>query len=206
MRRAAWIATAAAMALAGAAPAAAAPPVAGGTSFNDATVIGPGEHSDAVDTGGAVFYRLQVPRGRTPEATVALDLSALDPSGTAAANMTVRMYDPLRQQVQQAQNLGPADPTTHVKTITLDGPPAPSTGPYYISVAVNDFLPAGAPAVELPLTITASARPPRAVSRATGGSGGSGLSWAAFAWICLAAVVVGASGGLVARRVAGARQ
>lgn len=206
MRAPAAIAVALVLALAAAGPALAAPAVAGGTSFNDAPSIGLRAYSDAVETGSAVFYRFRVPRGRVPDATVSLDMSALDPSVTGAANLTVRIYDPLRQQVQQAQNLGPGDPTTHVKTVTLDAPAATAAGSYYLSIAVNDFLPAGTQATELPLTVSAGSGASLAGDTSGVEEGSSGVSWAAFAGICAGAIALGIAAGLFARRAASARQ
>jgi len=183
--------------------AAAAPPVVGGSSFNQAPRLSPGSFADAVQTGGAVFYRLHVPSGVAPKATVRVDVSGLDQSTTGASSLDVKLYDPLRRQVAEVQDLGPGDPTTHVKSTTAAAPAvARAGGDYYVSARMNDFLPTGSAPAELPLGVdlTLGKRPRAAQQRAATTAGVSGTSWAVFAALCAAGLVLGGLGGVLLRR------
>jgi hypothetical protein len=204
VRRATTALVALALAIFPAAAPAAAPPVVGGLTFSDAPPLSQGAWWDALDTGGAVFYRVHVPGGTAPKATVTLDLGALDPSETGGSSLDVKVYDSLRRPVAEGQSLGPGDPTTHVKSATATAPrPAAVEGDWYVSAKVNDFLPDGAPPVQLPLGVnvalasrdTTAPRPPAAKA-----SSGSGTSWALFAALCVAGAAVGVLGGAALRR------
>jgi hypothetical protein len=203
VRRAIW-AAALVLTIVPANAVAAAPPVAGGLTFNDAPRVAPGPWWDALDTGSSVFYRVHVPQGTAPRATVTLDVGALDPAQTGASSLGVKVYDSLRRPVAEGQALGPGDPTTHVKTATAAAPRAAGVdGDWYVSAQLNDFLPEGAPRSELPLGVTVSlASKPAAVPRPTAGkaSTGSGTTWALFAALCVAGAAVGVLGGAALRR------
>ncbi len=190
------------LALAAASPAAAVPPVVGGTSFNDAAPPTAGSFSDALDTGSAVFYRVHLEAGQRLDASVSLDMASLDPSLTGTSSLNLRLYDPLRAKDAEAQAVGPGDATTHLKKTSAEVGPVKEPGDYYVSAGVNDFLPEGSQPVQLPLGVTlavtnSAARP---APRAGKSSGGSGTSWVVLAALCVAGVGLGALGGLVLRR------
>lgn len=176
-------------------------PVVGGASFNDAAPVGSGNFSDALDTGGAVFYRVHLDPGQKLSATAAVDVGGLDPSVTGTSSLILRLYGPLRGKDAEAQQLGPGDPATHLKTTTAQLGPAKDAGDYYVSAGVNDFLPDSAKPVQLPLSLTvatasSAAKPPPPAQRNSGG----GTNWALIAAICAAVLVLGAAGGLALRR------
>jgi hypothetical protein len=182
----------------------AAPPVAGGLTFNDAPPLSQGSWWDALDTGGTVFYRVLVPGGTAPKATVTLDLGALDPSDTGGSSLDVKVYDSLRRQVAEGQSVGPGDPTTHVKSVTATAPRAAAVeGDWYVSAKVNDFLPDGTPPVQLPLGVSVALASKDAAAprpRAAKAGSGSGASWPLFAALCVAGAAVGVLGGAALRR------
>lgn len=201
MRRAAGIAALAILLVA--APAQAAPPVVGGATFNDAPLLAPGSHADGVNTGGAVFYKVRLAPRQQLNAAVSLDVGGLDTSLTGASSLVVKLYDPLRQQVTEAQTLGPGDATTHLKSTDATLGPVAQGGIYYLSAAVNDFLPQGSVRAELPLQVAlgvatnaaAPARGARASSKRA-----SGTSWGVFAALCAAGALLGVGGGIAVRR------
>jgi hypothetical protein len=200
MRRLTLLA-AAAVALAAPSPAAAIPPVVGGTSFNDAAAPIAGSFSDALDTGTAVFYRVHLEAGQRLDASAALDVSSLDPSLTGTSSLTLRLYDPLRGKDAEAQAVGPGDTNTHLKSTSAEVGPVREQGDYYVSAGVNDFLPDGSRPVQLPLGMTlnvtnAGAKP---APRARLSSGGSGTGWAVLAALCAGGLLVGAAGGAAFR-------
>jgi hypothetical protein len=192
-----------AAALAASAPAAgAAPPVVGGTSFNDATPIGTGTFSDAIDTGSTVFYKLHLAPGQQLNASASLDVSGLDASLTGTSSLVLRLYGPLRGQDAEAQTLGPGDAATHLKSTSAELGPVKQAGDYFVSAGVNDFLPQAGESVQLPLSLTlgvssGSARP---APPARHGSGGSGTTWAVLVAVCAGGVLLGTAGGLALRR------
>ena len=177
-------------------------PIVGGTSFNDASPIGPGAFDDALDTGSTVFYKLHLAPGQQLSAGASLDVSGLDASLTGTSSLVLKLYGPLRGQDAEAQTVGPGDSATHLKTTSAQIGPVKQAGDYYISAGVNDFLPQGSAPAQLPLALTigtglkksASARHAQAVS------GGAGTSWAVLAALCVAGVLVGGAGGLLFRR------
>jgi hypothetical protein len=201
--RLAPILLAAAALAASAGPAAAAtPPVVGGTSFNDATPIGTGAFSDALDTGSTVFYKLHLSAGQRLNAGASLDVSGLDPSLTASSSLVLRLYGPLRGQDANAQALGPGDAATHLKSTSAELGPVSEAGDYFVSAGVNDFLPQNGASAQLPLSLTlgttsGTARPAPAARHS---SGGSGTSWAVLVALCAGGVLLGTAGGLAVRR------
>ncbi|HEY7632988.1 MAG TPA: hypothetical protein VH817_19945 [Thermoleophilaceae bacterium] len=175
-------------------------PIVGGVSFNDAPPVGNGTFSDAVDTRGAVFYKVHLDAGQKLTATTALDVGGLDPSVTGTSALIVRLYGPLRGKDAEAQQLGPGDPATHLKTTSAQLGPVKQTGDYYVSAGVNDFLPDSPKPVQLPLSLTVSTassapKPPPAEP-----SPGGGTSWVVFAAIGAAVLLAIGAGGLVLRR------
>jgi hypothetical protein len=190
------------LALVAPAPAAAAPPVVGGTSFNDAAPLTPGTFADALDTGTTVFYKVDLARGQRLDAGASLDVSGLDASLTGTSSLALRLYGPLRGQDAEAQTLGPGDSATHLKSTSAQIGPVKEPGTYYISAGVNDFLPQGSAPAQLPLTLSvgvASGKiaPARVAST---GSGGSGTTWAVLAALAAAGALAGAGAGHLFRR------
>lgn len=200
MRRIVVLAALALLATAG--PALGNTPVVGGTSFNDAAPLLPGTFDDALDTGSTVFYKVRLRRGQRLTVAAAANVGTLDPSATGSSNLTVRLYGPLREQESEAQTVGPGDPATHLKTTSAEIGPVSDAGQYYVSAGLNDFLPTAAAAVPLPLVlhvgVDAKASPPRAAVRARAST--AGASWAVFAALCAAGVLLGTASGLLFRR------
>jgi hypothetical protein len=177
-------------------------PIVGGTSFNDASPIGPGRFDDALDTGSAVFYKVHLVPGQQLNAGASLDVSGLDASLTGTSSLVLRLYGPLRGQDAEAQTLGPGDSATHLKTTGAAIGPVKQAGDYYVSAGVNDFLPQGSAPAQLPLTLTIGlglekSAPAR---HAQAASGGAGTSWAVLVALCVAGVLLGGAGGLIFRR------
>jgi Ca-activated chloride channel family protein len=175
-------------------------PIVGGMSFNDAATVGSGTFSDALDTGGAVFYGVHLDTGQTLSARAAVDVGGLDPSVTGTSGLIVRLYGPLRGKDAEAQQLGPGDPATHLKTTSAQLGPVKQAGDYYVSAGMNDFLPDSPKPVQLPLSLTVSTassapKPPPARQTSDGGT-----SWVVFAAIAAAVLVAIGAGGLVLRR------
>ena len=180
----------------------AAPPVVGGTSFNDAAPLTAGTFADALDTESTVFYKIDLARGQRLDASAFLDVSGLDASLTGTSSLMVRLYGPLRGQDAEAQTLGPGDAATHLKSTSAQIGPVKDPGTYYVSAGVNDFLPQGSAAAQLPLTLSigvgASKAAPKHPVRIA--SAGAGTSWAVLVALCAAGAVLGAAGGLLFRR------
>lgn len=180
-----------------AAPASADVPIVGGTSFNDAAPIGPGQFSDALDSGSTVFYRLNLVRGEQLNAGASLDVSGLDASLTGTSSLVLRLYGPLRGQDAEAQTLGPGDSATHLKTTSATIGPVRQAGDYYVSAGVNDFLPQGNAPVQLPLALTIGIadKGVPATHQARASSGRAGTSWAVLLALCLGGAALGGAGG-----------
>ena len=177
-------------------------PVVGGSSFNDAAPLTRGTFDDALGTGSTLFYRVRLARGERLTVAAAVNVGALDPSVTGSSTLTLRLYGPLRNQETEAQAVGPGDTATHLKTTSADVGPVSDAGGYYVSVALNDFLPAGGAAVPLPLVLHVGVDPmasrPRVTARAAKSAGGT--TWPVFAAFCAGGVLFGAVGGLLFRR------
>ena len=184
------------------AAASAAPPVVGGTSFNDAAPLTPGTFADALDTGSTVFYRVDLARGQRLDASASLDVSGLDASLTGTSSLMLRLYGPLRGQDAEAQTLGPGDAATHLKTTSAQIGPVKEAGTYYVSAGVNDFLPQGSAAAQLPLTLSIGVGTSKVAPKhpARVASAGAGTSWAVLVALCVAGAVLGAGAGLLFRR------
>ena len=184
------------------AAAGAAPPIVGGTSFNDAAPLTPGAFDDALDTGSTVFYKVRLAPGQQLRVGASIDVSGLDASLTGTSSLVLRVYDPLRGQDAEAQTLGPGDSATHLKTTSAAIGPVKDSGTYYVSAALNDFLPQGSAAAQLPLSLhvavgTAAQTPKPAVRTAVARAG---TSWAMLVALCVARIALGTAGGLLYRR------
>jgi hypothetical protein len=182
--------------------ASAAPPIVGGTSFNDAAQLGTGAFDDALDTGRTVFYRVRLAPGQQLKVGASVDVSGLDASLTGTSSLVLRLYDPLRGQDAEAQTLGPGDSATHLKTTSAAIGPVRDGGTYYVSAGLNDFLPQGSTPAQLPLSLNvgvgAATHAPRAAAPTV--TTRSGTSWAVLVALCIAGVALGIAGGLVYRR------
>jgi hypothetical protein len=185
------------------APAAtAAPPVVGGTSFNDAAQLVPGAFDDALDTGSTVFYKVRLAPGQQLKVGASVDVSGLDASFTGTSSLVLRLYDPLRGQDTQAQTLGPGDSATHLKSTSATVGPVKDGGTYYVSAGLNDFLPQGSAPAQLPLSmnvgVSTAAHAPKPVARTRRAR--TGTTWAVLAALCVAGVALGLASGVVYRR------
>jgi hypothetical protein len=180
----------------------AAPPIVGGTSFNDAAQLGTGAFDDALDTGSTVFYKIRLAPGQQLKVGASVDVSGLDASLTGTSSLVLRLYDPLRGQAAEAQTLGPGDSASHLKTTSAAIGPVKEGGTYYVSAGLNDFLPQGSTPAQLPLSLNvgvgAAAHAPKAAARTVATR--SGTSWAVLVALCIAGVAVGTAAGLVYRR------
>jgi hypothetical protein len=189
-----------AIALVAASPAAAAPPVVGGTSFNDAAPLSAGAFDDALDTGSTVFYKVRLARGRSLKVGASVDVSGLDASLTGTSSLTLRLYGPLRGQDAEAQTLGPGDSATHLKTTSAEVGPVKDPGTYYLSAGLNDFLPQAKAQLPLSLNVTTSTAEPVRQQAARVTKSTAGTSWAVLAALCIGGAALGVAGGLVYRR------
>jgi len=182
--------------------AAAAPPVVGGTSFNDAAQLVPGAFDDALDTGSTVFYKVRLAPGQQLKVGASVDVSGINASLTGTSSLVLRLYDPLRGQDSEAQTLGPGDSATHLKSTAAAVGPVKDGGTYYVSAGLNDFLPQGSAPAQLPLSlnvaVAAAGNAPKPATRTRAAR--AGTSWAALAALCLAGVALGIAGGFVYRR------
>ena len=196
MRRLALLA----VALVAASPAAASPPVVGGTSFNDAAPLAAGTFDDALDTGSTVFYKVRLARGQSLKVGASVDVGGLEATLTGTSSLTLRLYGPLRGTDAEAQTLGPGGAATHLKNTSAEVGPVKDPGTYYVSAGLNDFLPHGGAQLPLSLNVATSTSEhvPQHAFRAAKST--TGTSWAVLAALCVAGLALGVAGGLVYRR------
>ncbi|HEY2600156.1 MAG TPA: hypothetical protein VGI67_01275 [Thermoleophilaceae bacterium] len=206
MRRA-LLPTLLALALSVPATAHAAPPTVGGISFNDAPLLGPGSYSDSLDSGGAVFYKVRLAANQRLSAAATLDMSGLDPSLTGTSSLIVRLYGPLRGKDTEAQQLGPGDPTSHLKATSAELGPVRQPGLYYVSAGVNVFLPQGSETVQLPLNLTigVSTSAPAHAQPVKPKAKGDETTWTLAVALGAIGLLAGIAGGLTFRRRYSAR-
>jgi hypothetical protein len=135
----------AALALA-ASPAGAQTPIAGGGSFNDAPVLGPGRYADTLRGGEQLFYAVTLKPGQmlTAGATV-------KGRTQSSYSMTLQIYNPVREEDntdgEQSAAYGPSDRSASLR---VEGKRVGETnggaandvyaepGTYYVSLAAND--------------------------------------------------------------------
>jgi hypothetical protein len=144
MRRA-LLGVLAALALA-AAPAGAQTPIAGGGSFNDAPVLGPGRYTDTLRGGEQLFYAVTLKPGQM------LSAGATVKGRTQSSYaMTLQIYNPVREDDnfdgEQTASYGPSDRSASLR---VEGKRVGETnagasndvyaepGTYYVSLAAND--------------------------------------------------------------------
>jgi hypothetical protein len=193
------------LAVALAAPAQAAPrPIAGGATFNTAATVEPGAFADSVVAGSQTVYRIALDPGQRVNAQVRLDVAAVDPVEAGALQVSAAVYGPLRDRLSEARAGGAADPVTHAKSVSVEGPRAGEQGNWYLVVSAPPIQ-GDETAPELPLSVTFATRT-AASKPAREADDDDGIGWALAAGLAVIALVACGLGGAVAGRVLARRR
>jgi hypothetical protein len=129
-----------------ASPAGAQTPIAGGGSFNDAPVLGPGRYTDTLRGGEQLFYAVTLKPGQI--LTAGATVKGRTQSSYA---MTLQIYNPVRKDDsfdgEQTASYGPSDRSASLRVEgkrvgETDGGSSNDVyaepGTYYVSLAAND--------------------------------------------------------------------